>query len=161
VSARPDREEIIRCFAGSGVAFFDDLLTPPAFSQLRRFLLESTIWHDFTHIDGFVASYLEDGLACPLLLQVAEEGGAPFPEMLGQNRLSQAWAFKAVQPLAAVDAHADAGAVSINFWMTRTDANLNTARGGLLVCPVPPPDEWVINDYQGDRKWIVTFLEQQ
>ena len=40
---------------------------------MQRFLLESTIWHDFSHIDGFVASYLEDGLACPLLLQIADE----------------------------------------------------------------------------------------
>ena len=44
-----------------------------ALDSLRRFLLESTIWHDFSHIDGFVASYLEDGLACPLLLQIADE----------------------------------------------------------------------------------------
>ena len=51
----------------------DNLLTPPALLALRRYLLESTIWHDFGYIDRFVASYLEDGLACPLLLQIADE----------------------------------------------------------------------------------------
>jgi len=27
-------------------------------------------------------------------------------------------------------------------------------------CPVPPPDDWVMSDYGGDRARIVTFLEQ-
>ena len=58
---------------------------------------ESTIWHDFTHIDGFVASYLEDGLACPLLLQIADELRATFPGILGPHPLTQAWAFKGLE----------------------------------------------------------------
>ena len=60
-------------FDAQGAIAVDDLLTPQALNSLRRFLLESTIWHDFSHIDGFVASYLEDGLACPLLLQIADD----------------------------------------------------------------------------------------
>jgi len=50
-----------------GIAWFDGLLTPDALARLRRYLLESTIWFDFTHIGGFLATYLEDGLACPLI----------------------------------------------------------------------------------------------
>ena len=68
----------------AGAVWFDDLLTPPALLGLKRYLLESTIWHDFSHIGGFVASYLEDGLACPLLLQIADEIRGAFPELLGQ-----------------------------------------------------------------------------
>jgi len=73
VKERADRAALTAQFKERGAIPVDDLLTPPALSSLRRFLLESTIWHDFAHIDGFVASYLEDGLACPLLLQIADE----------------------------------------------------------------------------------------
>jgi len=148
-------------FEKAGAIVLDDLLTPPALDSLWRFLLESTIWHDFSHIEGFVASYLEDGFACPLLLQIADELRSAFPEILGKYPLSQAWAFKGLQPQAAIDVHADDAAVSVNFWVTPTDANLDPARGGLVVCCAPPPEDWAIKDYDADRERIVTFLEQK
>ena len=73
VNERADGPALTARFEEQGAIAVDDLLTPQALDSLRRFLLESTIWHDFSHIDGFVASYLEDGLACPLLLQIADE----------------------------------------------------------------------------------------
>jgi tetratricopeptide (TPR) repeat protein len=148
-------------FAEQGAIFVDDLLTPPALHALHRFLLESTIWHDFSHIDGFVASYLEDGLACPLLLQIADELRRAFPEILGKHPLTQAWAFKGLRPQAAVDVHADDATVSINFWVTPTEANLAPERGGLVVCRAPPPADWEIKDYDADQERIVTFLAQK
>src|SRR5262245_35258752 len=74
VSERLDRDTITSRFheQQAGAVWFDGLLTPPALLGLKRYLLESTIWHDTSHIGGFVASYLEDGLACPLLLQIAD-----------------------------------------------------------------------------------------
>ena len=100
VSERPDRDALMRRFKEqqAGAVWFDDLLTPPALLGLKRYLLESTIWHDFSHIGGFVASYLEDGLACPLLLQIADEIRSTFPELLEKHPLSQAWAFKGLKP---------------------------------------------------------------
>src|SRR5262249_1304842 len=139
----------------------DDLLTPEALDSLRRFLLESTIWHDFSHIDGFVASYLEDGLASPLLLQIADELRHAFPGVLGEHALSQAWAFKGLRAQSAVDVHADDAAVSVNFWVTPTQANLDPGRRGLVVCRAPPPEDWQMRDYDADRAGIVTFLEQK
>jgi Flp pilus assembly protein TadD len=160
VNDRADRAVLTAQFEHQGAISIDDLLTPAALESLRRFLLESTIWHDFSHIDGFVASYLEDGLACPLVLQIADELRHAFPEILGAHPLSQGWAFKGLRPQAAVDVHADDATISINFWVTPTEANLNPGRGGLVVCRVPPPDDWEIKDYDADQKRIVTFLEQ-
>lgn len=156
---RTDRPALTAQFDEQGAIAVDDLLTPPALDSLRRFLLESTIWHDFSHIDGFVASYLEDGLACPLLLQIADELRRAFPDILGGHPLCQAWAFKGLQTQSAVDVHADDAAVSVNFWVTPTQACLNPSRGGLVVCRQPPPDDWEIKDYDADQKRIVTFLE--
>ncbi len=163
VNARPDRDTLTRQFKKepAGAVYFDDLLTPPALTALNQYLLESTIWHDFSHIDGFVASYLEDGLACPLVLQIADEIRSAFPELLGAQPLSQAWAFKGLRPNAAVEAHADDAAISINFWITPTTANLRSGGGGLVVCRAPPPADWAITGYDSDHASIVAFLEQQ
>jgi Flp pilus assembly protein TadD len=161
VNERTDRAALTAQFDAQGAIVVDNLLTPQALDSLQRFLLESTIWHDFSHIEGFVASYLEDGLACPLLLQIADELRRAFPDILGAHRLSQAWAFKGLRAQSAVDVHADDAAVSVNFWVTPTQANRSPERGGLVVCRTPPPDDWAIEDYDADRERIVTFLEQR
>jgi tetratricopeptide (TPR) repeat protein len=160
VSKQPDRGALARQFQERGAVYFDDVLSPPALLGLQRYLLESTIWHDFSHIGGFVASYLEDGLASPLLLQIADELRSAFPELLAAHPLSQAWVFKGLRASAAVDAHADDAAVSINFWLTPAAANLDPDHGGLAVCLAPPPPEWEIKDYEADQERIVAFLEQ-
>ena len=123
-------------------------------------MLESTIWHDFSHIDSFVASYLEDGLACPLILQIADELRGTFPDLLARHPLSQAWAFKGLQSSSAVDVHADDAAISVNFWITPTESNLNPERGGLAICRTRPPRDWQVRGYEADQERIVAFLEQ-
>jgi tetratricopeptide (TPR) repeat protein len=159
VNDRLDVTAITQHYKSSGgVAWFDGLLSPAALAGLRRFLLESTIWHDFDHIGGFVASYLEDGLACPLVLQIAAEMRTRFPELLSSHPLTQAWAFKGLESSAAVDAHADDAAVSLNFWMTPDASNLSPEQGGLRICPVPPPQEWKMSGYDADLGAIARFL---
>ena len=162
VSERGDLGALLHGFrAGeAGAVYCDDLLTPEALGRLRAFLLESTIWHDFSHIGGFVASYLEDGLACPLILQIADEIRGTFAELLRDHPLSQAWAFKGLKSASAVDVHADDGAISVNFWVTPNEANLKPDRGGLVVSLAPPPADWQMNDYDADQNRIVAFLEQ-
>ena len=144
----------------AGAVYFDDLLTAEALKRLKSFLLESTIWHDFSHIGGFVASYLEDGLACPLILQIADEIRSVFAELLAQQSLTQAWAFKGLKPASAIDVHADDGAFTVNFWITANAANLNPDRGGLVVSLTPPPDDWSVSGYDIDQKRILSFLDQ-
>ena len=160
VSEWLDVEAITRRFKEheTGVVMFDDLLSPQALVAIKRYLLESMIWHDFSHIGGFVAAYLEDGLACPLLLQIVDELRSTFPELLGRHPLTQAWAFKGLEPRAAIDAHADDAVISVNFWVTPDVANLNPNRGGMAVCRVPPPVGWQVRDYNADKDWAVTFL---
>jgi tetratricopeptide (TPR) repeat protein len=160
ISDHADRDALTQRFRETRAAWLDDLLTPPALAGLKRFLLESTIWHDFSHIGGFVASYLEDGLACPLLLQIVDEIRRAFPELLRRYPLIQAWAFKGLESRAAIDAHADDAAISINFWVTPDDANTNPDRGGLVICRVPPPATGQVRDYNADMQPITDFLGQ-
>ena len=136
--------------AAPGIAVVEDLLTPDALQALRRHLLESTIWHDFSHIAGFLAAYLEDGLASPVLLQIAAELRAALPDLLGPHPLRQAWAFKCLTGARGIDVHADSGAVSVNFWITPDSANLAPGAGGLIVHRAPPPEGWAVEDYAKD-----------
>lgn len=162
LSARSDLGAIVGAFRANpaGAVTFDDLLSPEALKRLKAFLLESTIWHDFNHIGGFVASYLEDGLACPLILQIAAEIRSRFAVLLEQQPLTQAWAFKGLKPASAIDIHADDGAVSLNLWLTPDAANRKPDRGGLVVSMIPPPDDWSIGDYAADQERIAAFLQR-
>ncbi len=162
VSARSDRDALTQRLREreAGAVWFDNLLTLEGLAALRRYLLESTIWHDFSHIGGFVASYLEDGLACPLLLQIVDELRGALPGLLGALPLTQAWAFKGLKDAAAIAAHADDAAVSVNFWVTPDRANRNPDGGGLEVCRVPPPAAWQVRGYDADMAAIAAFLDR-
>lgn len=143
----------------TGVITIDDLLTPKALSLLQRFLTQSTIWHDLNHIVGFVATYLEDGFACPLVLQIADEFRTALPDLLGPHPLTQAWAFKALTGDRPIDVHADDAAISLNFWITPDSANRDPDTGGLVVYESPPPYDWPIVDYDADQARIRKFLD--
>ena len=143
-----------------GIAIVDQLLSAAALAALRRHLLESTIWHDFTHIPGFLAAYLEDGLASPVLLQIVDELRAALPAILGPHPLAQAWAFKCLTGSRGIDIHADSGAVSLNFWLTPDEANLEPGGGGLAVHRAVPPESWKIADYERDKDRIRAFLRE-
>ena len=159
---RTDRAAVIAAFRESRAAavVLDDFLTPDALRSLRAYLLQSTVWHDFTHIAGFVASYLEDGLACPLLLQIADEIRQAFPEILSDQPLSQAWAFKGLHSASSIGAHADDAFVSVNFWVTPNDANLQPDGSGLTVCLEPPPSDWAMADYGSDESRSARFMSE-
>ena len=143
--------------SGRGVLVVDDFLMPAALESLRTYLLRSTIWHDFAHIEGHVASYFEDGLACPLLLQIAAEIRASYSDVLGAHPLSQAWAFKGIDTGAAIGAHADDAAVSVNFWLTPDEANPGGG-GGMTICLEAPPADWTMADYDSDRRRSDGFM---
>ena len=159
VNSDLDAVAIARIFAdNAGVAPFDSLLSDKALAMLRRFLLQSTIWFDYAHIGGFLAAYLEDGLACPLVLQIADELRAALPDIFKDHALSQIWAFKGMDEQKGIDLHADDGAVSVNFWVTPDSANLDSDHGGLVVYTKQTPADWRLKSYDDDRAAIRAYL---
>lgn len=139
----------------------DELLTEQALSHLRAFCLESTIWkRDYQN--GYIGTFLANGFACPLLLQIAEELRTRFPKIFQHHQLQQAWAFKHDSALRGLNMHADAAAVNVNFWITPNEANRNPESGGLVVWDKEAPDDWDFAAYN-DQKYklkIQTFLEE-
>lgn len=143
------------------VMYIDHLLTDGALASLRRFCLESTIWkRDYEN--GYLGAFLGDGFSCPLLLQIAEELRARFPGIFRNHPLTQAWAFKYDSERTGLNIHADAAAVNVNFWITPDDANLDHARGGLVVWDKEAPDNWNFKDYNSSKNepQVRDFLAQ-
>jgi tetratricopeptide (TPR) repeat protein len=141
-----------------GVKIVDNLLTPGALQDLRTHLMGSPIWHDFTHIDGFVATYLESGLASPLMFKIVASLRAT--ETFKDLPLAQGWAFKGLGSESRIGFHADDARLSINFWITPDTANLGPGHGGLIIHRAVPPRNWKITNYDQDRplieNWIAT-----
>ena len=155
-----DAEAITRDYFDNapGMTYFDDALSDDALSALRRFLLESTIWFDTQHREGYLGALLNDGLACPLVLQIAEEFRQTLPEIFQDHRLLQCWAFKYDSSLDGIEVHADAAAVNVNFWVTPDDANLSPESGGLIVYKDEAPLDWRFTAYNADQARIRQFL---
>lgn len=144
------------------IVVVDGLLTDEALASLRRFCLESTIWkRDYPN--GYLGTFLGDGFACPLLLQIAEELRLRLPGVFKRHRLMQAWSFKQDNALRALAMHADAAAVNVNFWLTPDEANLDPDHGGLVVWDKEAPREWNFKEYNDQRKEpeVLAWLERQ
>jgi len=122
-----------------GLTYFDDFLSPAALKSLREFLLRSTIWFDFFHAGGCMGAYLNDGLASPLILQIAEDLRRKLLKIFRNHRLTPLWAYKYDSrtrdktSFTGIDVHADSAAINVNFWITPNAANLNPSSGGLVV----------------------------
>ncbi|MGH8495584.1 MAG: tetratricopeptide repeat protein [Gammaproteobacteria bacterium] len=146
-----------------GITWVDGLLTPAALNNLRNYCLESTIWFDFTHVNGYLGAYMEDGFCCPLLLQIAEELPRALPGIFGAHRLAQLWAYKYDSRLSGIDMHADTAAINVNFWITPSEANLSPESGGLVVWDKEAPPDWSSKRYNSserdDQAAIRRFLE--
>ena len=56
----------------------DNFLTEEALERLRAYCAGSTIWRRI-YKAGYLGATPEDGLACPLLAQIAEEMRSTFP----------------------------------------------------------------------------------
>jgi Tfp pilus assembly protein PilF len=158
-AVHPDRAGIAAKWraASPQIVVIDDLLTLPALEGLRRFCLGSTIWRN-SFQEGYLGAFPEDGFACPLLTQIAEELAQAYPGIFADQPLQYLWAFKYDQQLAGIKVHADFAAVNVNFWITPDEANLEPERGGLVIWDKAAPADWDFADYNGEAEPIREFL---
>jgi Flp pilus assembly protein TadD len=137
----------------------DDLLTPQALDEFRRFCLGSTVWR-LPYDDGYLGAFANTGFACPLLAQIAAELAAKIPGIIREHRLIQWWGFKYDSLHRGIRVHADLAAVNVNFWITPDEANLDAESGGLVVWDVPAPLDWDFKKYNADESAIRAFLAE-
>ncbi|PYE03934.1 hypothetical protein DNJ72_00210 [Prochlorococcus marinus XMU1403] len=143
-----------------GLTYIDDFLSPTALVSLRKFLLGSTIWFDVKK-GGYLGAYLKEGLASPLIIQIADELRKKFPKIFKDHKINQIWAYKydsraknENSSLKGINVHADFAAINVNFWITPKEANLNPNSGGLIVYDVEAPKEWDFNTFNNNEQKI-------
>ena len=149
-----------------GLTFIDDFLDSDAMISLRKFLLESTIWYEQKK-GGYLGAYLNDGLASPLILQIASELKSRFPLIIKDHPLNQIWAYKydsrSVDPnlgISGINIHADFAAVNVNFWVTQSDANLDADTGGMVIYNTEAPKDWSFDTYNNNLSQIQAELSK-
>lgn len=160
ISAMNGRAEREWVSANPQIVVIDDFLTTEAFEGLRHFCLASSIWKE-SFAEGYLGARPESGFACPLLAQVAEELRANYPAIFLGHPLLYAWSFKYDNRLKGTNIHADFAAVNVNFWITPDTANLDKARGGLVVWDTAAPLDWNFESYNRDERAIRGFLAKQ
>ncbi len=148
-----NRKEASESYAARRLAVVDGFLTPDALKALLRFCMDSTIWFDASHAQGgrgYIGADGMDGLACPLLFQIAEDLRRALPQVIGTLPLIKLWAFKYDHGLQGINAHADAARVNVNFWITPDEACLDASAGGMVVHDAHVPAEWGFESYNAD-----------
>ena len=143
-----------------GLTYVDDFLSPTALVSLHKFLLGSTIWFDVKK-GGYLGAYLKEGLASPLIIQIADELRKKFPKIFKDHQINEIWAYKydsraknENSSLNGINVHADFAAINVNFWITPKEANLNPNSGGLIVYDVEAPKEWDFKTFNNNEQKI-------
>ena len=166
-----DTEKIIEDYYRHeyGLTYFDNFLSPQALQSLQKFLLGSTIWFNVKK-GGYLGAYLNEGLASPLILQIADELKKKFPEIIKEYPLNHVWAYKydsrankKKSSLGGISVHADFAAVNVNFWITPSAANLDPTSGGLVVYNAEAPIDWDVsayNNYEKNKETIDSELKK-
>lgn len=136
----------------------DNFLVPAALAQLQQFCLASTVWQRDHYAYDRLGAFFRDGFHCPLLLQIAEEIRAVFPQVIGRHPLLQMWGYKYRHDQPAMPPHADFAAVNVNFWITPDAANLDRTSGGLVIYDQAAPAAWDFDAYNRQGGRIAAFL---
>ena len=144
-----------------GITYFDDLLSPTALKSLREFLLGSTIWYDVKYKGSYMGAYLSEGLASPLILQIADDLKTKLPKIFKNHHVTHIWAYKydnraceKNNSFKGINVHADFAAINVNFWITPNTANLDPTSGGLIVYDSEAPLDWDFSSYNSDEQKI-------
>ncbi len=138
----------------------DNFLTPGALEKLRLYCAGSTIWRR-NYDAGYIGATPEDGLACPLMAQIAEEIRTTFPQIIGMHDFRYLGAFKYDSELSTgTNIHADNSAVNVNFYIAPDEANLDPESGGMDIWDISAPPGEGMRRYNGDEALARDFLKR-
>ena len=81
----------------AGIVVIDDLLSEEALGQIRKLLLESTVFYQTKlpkEFGGYTGAYLDDGLHDRILLELTIQLREFLPKLLSSHPLRYLWAYK-------------------------------------------------------------------
>ena len=76
----------------------ENFLMPEALEKLRRYCAQSTVWKR-NYAAGYIGAMLQDGFACPLLAQIAEEIRETYAPILAPHALALSGGLQIRQPI--------------------------------------------------------------
>jgi hypothetical protein len=136
----------------------DNFLMPEALERLRIYCAGSTIWRRI-YAAGYIGATPEDGFACPLMAQIAEEIRSLFPAIVGPHPFRYLGAFKYDSTLSTgTNIHADNSAVNFNLYIAPDEANLDPESGGMDVWNVTVPEGEDMRIYNGNEDKARQYL---
>jgi len=136
----------------------DEFLMPEALERLRLYCAGSTIWRRI-YDAGYIGATPEDGFACPLMAQIAEEIRSLFPKIVGPHPFRYLGAFKYDSTLSTgTNIHADNSAVNFNLYIAPDEANLDSESGGMDIWNVAVPEGEDMRIYNGNEDKARQFL---
>jgi tetratricopeptide (TPR) repeat protein len=136
----------------------DNFLDEEALLNLRQFVYEANVWKA-SYPNGYVGCFMESGFCSRAVLSISEELKKVLPRVIGENRLTQAWAFKYDQRMKGINLHADYAKVNVNFWITPDEACLDKNSGGMVIYDVPVPSSWSFEDYNTNPQKLKEYLD--
>jgi hypothetical protein len=137
----------------------DNFLTDEALNRIRRYCWGAPVWK-FANSAGYIRALPEHGFACPLMLQIDEEMRSVYATILKQLPLRYWWAYKYESERLGTHLHADAAAVSVNYWIAPDEANLDPDTGGLIMWDKTAPLNWGFKEYNGSPQSAEDFLRK-
>ena len=138
----------------------ENFLTVEALNKLRQYCAGSTIW--LRNYDaGYIGATPEDGLACPLMAQIAEEICSTYSQVIGKHAFRYLGAFKYDSTLSTgTNTHADNSTVNVNFYIAPDEANLDPCSGGMDIWDVSAPPGEAMRRINSDEALARDFLTQ-
>jgi hypothetical protein len=136
----------------------DNFLMPEALDRLRLYCAGSTVWRRI-YDAGYIGATPEDGFACPLMAQIAEEIRTVFPDIIAPHPFRYLGAFKYDSTLSTgTNIHADNSAVNFNLYIAPDEANLDSESGGMDIWDVTVPKGEDMRIYNGNEAKARQFL---
>jgi tetratricopeptide (TPR) repeat protein len=136
----------------------DNFLTDEALYNLRQFCEEANIWKR-AYRNGYLGAFIDSGFCSRVLLTIALELKRAMPNVIGANKLFQAWGFKYDQKMTGINLHADFAKVNVNFWITPDEACLDKTSGGMVVYDTLVPNNWTFQDYNTKPEKLEEYLK--
>lgn len=136
-------------------AILDNFFTPETFSRVREQLISNWGWQ----YKNWRASelYIRDP-KFPEIRSVADELKRQLPSLLDGLELVRSWSFMH-QRNVGLKVHADAGAVTVDAWMTPSEFNLLPEAGGLRLFDVKRDSSLLIHEFN-TAEWAEKYLAQ-
>eukprot|EP00941_MAST-03F_sp_MAST-3F-sp1_P004801 g4801.t1 len=156
------------CEGQDGIVVADNVLSEKALTQMLTFLKDSTIWYHMLDHGNRLEARLDDGLASPLLAQIATDLRTALPHILGKHELRYAWALKYDNSFSDGKAggvgakiHADIGAIHVRIWLTPNKAKKageadKSESSGMVLYAKEALESWTAEMYSDSK-----FLEQR